>query len=180
MRSFDNLIMRFEEPSSMVRWDSPLITVAWDEPYPLDAIWESITTGHKKGPTAAVRPVSFRALVSPMDIDRQRAQPPANTLQTLTNTTSTINTALLAHINAAPSSTTFNVPSPPAATPGALTLRLPMRRVTLPEIQRLKRQFEATHTRSTVSGGMAAGLRGEEEVAAAYVGFLETSWDTAD
>jgi len=46
----------------MVRWDSPLITVAWDEPYPLDAIWEAATTGGKKGPTAAVRPVSFFAL----------------------------------------------------------------------------------------------------------------------
>ena len=59
---FENLLMRFEEPSSMVRWDSPLITVAWDEPYPLDAIWEAATTGGKKGPTAAVRPVSFFAL----------------------------------------------------------------------------------------------------------------------
>lgn len=164
----------------MVRWDSPLITIAWDEPYPFDVIWDSITTGHKKAPTAAVRPVRLILSFGLSHADHQRAQPPPNTLQTLTNTTSSINSALLSHINAAPSSTTFPIPSPPAHSPGALVLHLPMRRVTLPEIQRLKRQFEATHTRSTVSGGMAAGLRGEGEVAAAYVGFLETSWDTAD
>jgi hypothetical protein len=54
-----------------------------------------------------------------------------------------------------------------------------MRRVTLPELQRLKRQFETTHTRAQASGGMAGGIRGEAEVAAAFVGFLETAWDTA-
>ena len=54
-----------------------------------------------------------------------------------------------------------------------------MRRVTLPEIQRLKRQFETTHTRAQASGGMAGGIRGEAEVASAFVAFLETSWDTA-
>jgi len=54
---FENLLMRFEEPSSMVRWDSPLITVAWDEPYPLAAIWDSATSGDKKPPSASVKPV---------------------------------------------------------------------------------------------------------------------------
>jgi len=62
--SFENLLMRFEEPSSMVRWDSPLITVAWDEPYPCDAIWQCATSGEKKGPSASVKPVSYHLLPS--------------------------------------------------------------------------------------------------------------------
>ena len=53
-----------------------------------------------------------------------------------------------------------------------------MRRVTLPEMQRLKRQFESTHTRAQSSGGMAQGIFTEAEVAAAFVGFLHASWDT--
>ena len=109
----------------------------------------------------------------------QRSSAAPNTLQTLTNTTSTITTALLQHINAQPTSSTFTIPSPPASSPGDLILHLPLRRVTLPELQRLKRQFEGTFRGATVSGGMAAGLRGQGEVAAAFVGFLETAWDTA-
>jgi hypothetical protein len=51
--SFDNLLMRFEEPSSMVRWDSPLISIPWDEEPPYEEIWNVVMKGEKKGPTAA-------------------------------------------------------------------------------------------------------------------------------
>lgn len=78
----DNLFMRFEEPSSMVRWDSPLFSIAWDDDIlnestsgevqggsaaevrrnaTLDDIWAAVTTGAKKGPTAAVAQVSLQA-----------------------------------------------------------------------------------------------------------------------
>ena len=30
-RRLENLLMRYEEPSSMVRWDSPLFTVPWSD-----------------------------------------------------------------------------------------------------------------------------------------------------
>jgi hypothetical protein len=74
--------MRFEEPSSMVRWDSPLFSIAWDDDMmnestsgevqgeslaevrrntTLDDIWAAVTTGAKKGPTAAVAQVSLQA-----------------------------------------------------------------------------------------------------------------------
>lgn len=56
--SFDNLIMRFEEPSSMVRWDSPLFTIPYNEDPPFKDIWKTITSGAKKPPTAAVIVVS--------------------------------------------------------------------------------------------------------------------------
>lgn len=72
--------MRFEEPSSMVRWDSPLYSIAWDDDIlnerskddaeekatseirrnsTLDDLWVVLTTGAKKGPTAAVAQVSL-------------------------------------------------------------------------------------------------------------------------
>lgn len=57
-------------------------------------------------------------------------------------------------------------------------LRLPMRRVTLPEMQRLKRQFEGVQTKAQASGGRAAGIWIEGKVAAGFVGFLEEAWDT--
>lgn len=62
--SFDNLIMRFEEPSSMARWDSPLFAISWDDDLEganksiLDDLWVAATQGAKKGPTAAVVTVS--------------------------------------------------------------------------------------------------------------------------
>jgi tRNA uridine 5-carbamoylmethylation protein Kti12 len=57
--SFDNLLMRFEEPSSMVRWDSPLISIPWDEEPPYEEIWNVVMKGEKKGPTAATLQVSY-------------------------------------------------------------------------------------------------------------------------
>lgn len=69
--SFDNLIMRFEEPSSMARWDSPLFAISWDDDLEganrsiLDDLWLAVTQGVKKGPTAAVVTVSEIALSNP-------------------------------------------------------------------------------------------------------------------
>lgn len=156
--------MRFEEPSSMVRWDSPLFTIPYTEPLPLDAIWSTITTGAKAPPTAAVS---------------APPKPPPNTLQILTSTTSAITTSLLSHLNTTPSATDFRIPSPPARKGGGLRLRLPMKRVTLSEMQRLKRQFEGVQIKAHSSNSRAAGVGGAEEVAVKFVGFLEATWDTA-
>jgi hypothetical protein len=55
----DNLIARYEEPSSMVRWDSPLFTIPWSEPdIPIELIWKSITEGNVKPPNAGTQAVS--------------------------------------------------------------------------------------------------------------------------
>lgn len=78
---FDNLIMRFEEPSSMARWDSPLFAISWDDDLEgtnksiLDDLWVAVTQGAKKGPTAAVVTVSFHGehVVIPSDINIRRA-----------------------------------------------------------------------------------------------------------
>lgn len=54
----DNLLMRYEEPSSMVRWDSPLITIPWiDEDIPADDIWKAATEGNVKPPNVGTQAV---------------------------------------------------------------------------------------------------------------------------
>ena len=57
--SLENLLVRYEEPSSMVRWDSPLFTVLWTEGNPpAHQIWDAVTKGNVKPPnsgTLAVR-----------------------------------------------------------------------------------------------------------------------------
>lgn len=62
--SLDNLIMRYEEPSSMVRWDSPLFTVPWtDEDVPGEEIWLAITEGVVKPPNAGTSAVRLNFIV---------------------------------------------------------------------------------------------------------------------
>lgn len=57
----DNLIQRYEEPSSMVRWDSPLFTVPWTDPdVPADDIWRAITQGLVKPPNTGTQAVRRR------------------------------------------------------------------------------------------------------------------------
>lgn len=51
---FENMIMRYEEPSSMVRWDSPLFTLPWDEDAPLEDVWVAVTKGYIKPANSAV------------------------------------------------------------------------------------------------------------------------------
>jgi protein KTI12 len=54
----DNLIARYEEPSSMVRWDSPLFTVPWsDSDVPIDLIWKVITEDNVKPPNVGTQAV---------------------------------------------------------------------------------------------------------------------------
>lgn len=54
----DNLIARYEEPSSMVRWDSPLFTVPWsDSDIPIELMWRAITEGNVKPPNAGTQAV---------------------------------------------------------------------------------------------------------------------------
>ena len=56
--SLDNLVQRYEEPSSMVRWDSPLFTVPWTDPdVPADDIWRAITQGLVKPPNTGTQAV---------------------------------------------------------------------------------------------------------------------------
>ena len=56
--SLNNLIQRYEEPSSMVRWDSPLFTIPWTDPdVPADDIWRAVTQGLVKPPNTGTQAV---------------------------------------------------------------------------------------------------------------------------
>lgn len=57
---FDNLIQRYEEPSSMVRWDAPLFTIPWNEDSPpTTEIWQAMTAGILKPPNAGTSSVGL-------------------------------------------------------------------------------------------------------------------------
>jgi hypothetical protein len=61
----DNLISRFEEPSSMVRWDSPLFSVPWtDKDIPGEDIWQAVTGGILKPPNAGTQSVKKNSYTS--------------------------------------------------------------------------------------------------------------------
>lgn len=61
--TLENLFLRYEEPSSMVRWDSPLFTLLWsDKSIPqsiLDALWDAIDKGKVSNPNSGTVAVSL-------------------------------------------------------------------------------------------------------------------------
>src|ERR1700679_405028 len=60
-RRLDNLLQRYEEPSSMARWDSPSFTVPWiDESPPNEDVWKAVTEGLVKPPNVGTQSVGQR------------------------------------------------------------------------------------------------------------------------
>ncbi|GAA6049298.1 hypothetical protein JCM3770_005928 [Rhodotorula araucariae] len=145
--TLDNLISRFEEPNSAARWDAPLVTVAADDP-PLDErgsaakegvlgseaaqqVWRAITEGELKPPNLATQTMQTSS---------------TSYLTLLDSASATLITALLARQSLSPlsGSTSLTLPTAP---PTRVTLEL-NRPVTLPQLQRLKRQFIQLHART--------------------------------
>ncbi|ORY89047.1 chromatin associated protein KTI12 [Leucosporidium creatinivorum] len=138
--TLENLISRFEEPSSAARWDSPLITVpSFDGSLAVapegaaegisgsadaERIWEAITTGDVKPPNVATLPVHTST---------------TSYLTLLESTTSLLITTLLSQQALSPLSgtTTLVLPTTPAVKV-QLNIYKP---VSMPMLQRLKRQF---------------------------------------
>ncbi|KZS88266.1 chromatin associated protein KTI12 [Sistotremastrum niveocremeum HHB9708] len=139
----DNLIMRYEEPSSMVRWDSPLFTISWlDERIPDEDIWKAVTEGEVKPPNAGTSAAP---------------KAPTDALSVLEQTASTMVSSILAEQSAsgaAGGSIRLAIPSAESST---LTVNLPPRNVTLSELQRLKRQFITSHKKAVTLGSTEKG-----------------------
>ncbi|KAG8214859.1 chromatin associated protein KTI12 [Butyriboletus roseoflavus] len=162
--TLDNLIQRYEEPSSMVRWDSPLFTVPWTDPdVPGDDIWRAVTQGLVKPPNTGTQAV---------------AKAPTDALHTLESTT----TALVAAIVAAQSASSsaggtilLDIPTSAPSTPLTPRITLPPRYLTFSELQRLKRQFVTIHRRAITLGTTEKGKVdwSEESVARKFVVYLE-------
>ncbi|KAI0028793.1 chromatin associated protein KTI12 [Vararia minispora EC-137] len=159
--TLENLFMRFEEPSSMVRWDSPLFTVVWDDPsLPLNDIWASLTEGSLKSPNAGTQAVP---------------KAPTDALYTLEHTVTSIVSAVMsaqAESGGMGGSTLLVLPS-------ASTLRvqilLPTRALALAELQRLKRQFVTVHKKAITLGTVEKGIVdwSEEAIANKFVSYLQ-------
>ncbi|EIN11621.1 chromatin associated protein KTI12 [Punctularia strigosozonata HHB-11173 SS5] len=163
--TLDNLLLRYEEPSSMVRWDSPLFTVPWtDEHPPYDDIWRAITTGEIKAPNVGTQAV---------------AKAPTDALRTLEHITASIVSCIMAEqsssgIGGGP--LTLSVPSSSATSPAIKqTVTLPPRNASLAELQRLKRQFVAVHKKAITLGTTEKGAVdwSERAVATKFAEYLE-------
>ncbi|OSX66085.1 hypothetical protein POSPLADRAFT_1133046 [Postia placenta MAD-698-R-SB12] len=157
--TLDSLLLRFEEPSSMVRWDSPLITVPWtDEDVPADDIWKAVTEGNVKPPNAGTQAVP---------------KAPTDALRALESTTAAMVSAFMAE------------QSIPMGSGGSITLPLsgtlrpritiPPRNVTLAELQRLKRQFVTVHKKAITLGTIEKGAVdwSEESIADKFAVYIE-------
>lgn len=160
--TLDNLIMRYEEPSSMVRWDSPLFTVTWeDEDVPASEIWKAVTEGIVKPPNVGTQSVP---------------KAPTDALHVLESVTTQMVSAIMSAQSMNPSvggpvTLTLSPPLKPR-------LVLPARNVTLSELQRLKRQFVTVHKKAMVIGTTEKGQVefGEEGVADKFVQYLEENF----
>ncbi|KAI0044213.1 chromatin associated protein KTI12 [Auriscalpium vulgare] len=157
--TLDNLIMRYEEPSSMVRWDSPLITTLWSEDdLPIDQIWRAVTEGTVKPPNAGTQGVP---------------KAPTDALHTLEHTTNAIVAAVMAEQAASGGLGGAVALSLSATLKPRMTL--PYRTVTLSEMQRMKRQFVTVHKKAITLGTVEKGAVdwSEESVADKFVTYLE-------
>jgi protein KTI12 len=124
---FENLIFRYEEPNGMTRWDSPLFTVLEeDETPPFDKIWDALIGSD--GKVKVVRPNSATVLKPATE---------QNYLYELDKTTSDILTQILNYQKDHPGEGGGEITIPDVSKP----LELPTQPMTLPQLQRLRRQF---------------------------------------
>lgn len=157
--TLENLFMRYEEPSSMVRWDAPLFIALWtDESLPNDAIWEAITKGIIKPPNSGTLNV---------------AKAPSDALQALEHTTSAMVSTIIAERSAGQS--TGGPVSLVLNGSVQVTVILPERSITLSELQRMKRQFVNINRKSIILGTTEKGAVDWEEasIAGKFARYLE-------
>lgn len=124
---FENLVFRYEEPNGMTRWDSPLFTIPFEdiEP-PCEAIWEAMVGSD--GKAKVVRPNAATVL-----------QPAAeqNYLYELDKTTSEIIASITTWQRDHPGEGGAEV----KIADSEKTIELPLSPPSLPQLQRLRRQF---------------------------------------
>ncbi|KAI5120338.1 hypothetical protein M0805_009414 [Coniferiporia weirii] len=159
--TLENLITRFEEPSSMVRWDSPLFTVPWiDDEVPGDEIWKAITEGYVKPPNAGTSAVAVA---------------PTDALHTLEQTSAAMVSLIMSEQAASQGMGVGGTAMLPLSATLRPRITLPARNLTLSEMQRLKRQFVTIHKKAITLGATEKGAvdLSEESVAEKFVSYLE-------
>lgn len=135
--TFDNLVFRYEEPNGMNRWDAPLFTVPFDdvEP-PHEAIWEAIIGSD--GKTKVVRPNAATVLKPATE---------QNYLYELDKTTSEVISAITTWQQDHPGEGGGQI----SILGAEQTIDLPTTVTTLPQLQRLRRQFTALNRQHSLS-----------------------------
>ncbi|KAF1927714.1 chromatin associated protein KTI12 [Didymella exigua CBS 183.55] len=124
---FENLIFRYEEPNGMTRWDSPLfIVVPEDETAWCDQVWDALVGSD--GKAKVVRPHQATVLKPATE---------QNYLYELDKTTSDIVTQITTYQKDHPGEGGGHVTVPDVDRP----LELPATPMTLPQLQRIRRQF---------------------------------------
>lgn len=124
---FDNLVFRYEEPNGMSRWDAPLFTVPFDDDAPpCDAIWEAMVGSD--GRAKVVRPNAATVLKPATE---------QNYLYELDKTTSDVVALITSWQKDHPGEGGAQITVPESE----LEIELPTTAPTLPQLQRLRRQF---------------------------------------
>ncbi|KAK7035299.1 kti12, chromatin associated [Paramarasmius palmivorus] len=157
--TLENLFLRYEEPSSMVRWDSPLFVVLWNEQdIPSSQIWEAVTSGNIKPPNSGTQAV---------------AKAPTDALLILEKTTLSVIAAIMSE-QSQRQSIGGDVVLPLSADLKT-SIDLPLRTLTLSELQRCKRQFVTVHKKAITLGTTEKGAVDwtEGRVVEKFVRYLE-------
>ncbi|KAL8808949.1 MAG: hypothetical protein Q9200_003869 [Gallowayella weberi] len=122
---FDNLIYRYEEPNGMTRWDSPLFTVPYDDAMPpCEEIWNALIG--TEGELKKVKPNMATVMKPAAESDY---------LYELDQITQEVMTAVIAWQKDHLGELGGQVPIDDT------TVELPASPVTLPQLQRIRRQF---------------------------------------
>ncbi|KAI4171775.1 MAG: hypothetical protein LQ343_004026 [Gyalolechia ehrenbergii] len=122
---FENLVYRYEEPNGMTRWDSPLFTVPYDDPTPpCEEIWNALIGNG-----------SELKKVKPNQATVMKPAAESDYLYELDTITQDITNTILAWQKEHSGETGGHVPI------GKQLVELPNSPVTLPQLQRHRRQF---------------------------------------
>ncbi|GKT53775.1 RNA polymerase II elongator complex subunit [Colletotrichum tofieldiae] len=167
--NWENLVFRYEEPNPMTRWDSPLFTLIWDDDAAqaakvFDDIWDAVAgTGRK--------------VVKPNQATVQRSRDAGGDyLYVLDRETQDVVKRVLEVQGDGDEGGEVKISRGAAETQGKeLVVRLPGRKVGLPQLQRLRRAFIGLNR-----GGI--GLEGVgsfsvERMRESFVGYLNDTFD---
>ncbi|KAI9753062.1 MAG: hypothetical protein M4579_005361 [Chaenotheca gracillima] len=169
---FENLIMRYEEPNGMSRWDSPLFTVVHDDPEPpCEAIWDAMVGSLGAGGKAP-------KVVKPNQATVLKPATSSSYLYELDRATQDIVSRILAyqtdHADDIDGGGTVTLPtsvSSNADGEASAAVELPAgQRITLPQLQRMRRQFiNMNRQHNQTKGGAALSAN---RIADLFVGYL--------
>ncbi|CAO1597795.1 kti12, chromatin associated [Xanthoria calcicola] len=148
---FENLVYRYEEPNGMTRWDSPLFTVPYDDSAPpCEAIWNALIGSN--GELKKVKP-NLATVMKPVA--------ESDYLYELDKITQEIVAAIITwqkdHVGELGGQVTF----------GDTAVELPASPVTLPQLQRIRRQFISLNRQHNLA---------KPRIHGSFIGYLNTNF----